>query len=80
MNVKRLFKGPIPYLIIAALVFWIGISLMSMNGFREVSTQEGLAFLEKGQVKEAVITDGDQRVDLTLTKADDEFGKQVQFY
>lgn len=80
MNVKRLFKGPIPYLIIAALVFWIGISLMSMNGFREVSTQEGLAFLDKGQVKEAVITDGDQRVDLTLTKADDEYGQQVQFY
>ncbi|HXH34307.1 MAG TPA: ATP-dependent zinc metalloprotease FtsH [Plantibacter sp.] len=80
MNFKRLFKGPIPYLIIAALVFWIGISLMSMNGFREVSTQEGLAFLSKGQVKEAVITDGDQRVDLTLTKADDEFGQQVQFY
>jgi cell division protease FtsH len=80
MNVKRLFKGPIPYLIIAALVFWIGISLMSMNGFREVSTQEGLAFLEKGQVKEAVITDGDQRVDLTLTKADDQYGNQVQFY
>ncbi|MGK9146063.1 ATP-dependent zinc metalloprotease FtsH [Plantibacter flavus] len=80
MNFKRLFKGPIPYLIIAALVFWIGISLMSMNGFREVSTQEGLAFLEKGQVKEAVITDGDQRVDLTLTKADDEYGQQVQFY
>ncbi|MGG7465928.1 MULTISPECIES: ATP-dependent zinc metalloprotease FtsH [unclassified Plantibacter] len=80
MNVKRLFKGPIPYLIIAALVFWIGISLMSMNGFREVSTQEGLAFLDKGLVKEAVITDGDQRVDLTLTKPDDKYGEQVQFY
>ncbi|HZK58765.1 MAG TPA: ATP-dependent zinc metalloprotease FtsH [Cryobacterium sp.] len=80
MNVKKLLRGPILYIVLAVIAVWIGSSLITMSGFREVSTQQGLEFLKEGKVAEAKIVDGEQRVDLTLTKADSTYGKEVQFY
>ena len=80
MNVKKLLRGPILYIVLAVIAVWIGSSLITMSGFREVSTQEGLGFLKDGKVAEATIVDGEQRVDLKLAKADKEYGEQVQFY
>ncbi|WP_105036012.1 ATP-dependent zinc metalloprotease FtsH [Cryobacterium aureum] len=80
MNVKKLLRGPILYIVLAVIAVWVGSSLITMSGFREVSTQEGLAYLKSGNVAEATIVDGEQRVDLTLTKASGDLGTQVQFY
>ncbi len=80
MNVKKLLRGPLLYIVLAVVAVWIGSSLITMSGFREVSTQEGLQFLQDGKVASAKIVDGEQRVDLTLTKADPKLGEQVQFY
>lgn len=80
MNVKKLLRGPLLYIVLAVVAVWIGSSLITMSGFREVSTQEGLAFLKDGKVASAKIVDGEQRVDLTLSKADPKLGDQVQFY
>lgn len=80
MNLKRIFKGPIPYILIAILAFWIGSSLLNIGGYKEISTQDGLELLKGNTVSEAVITQGENRVDLTLAKADGENGKLVQFY
>ena len=80
MNVKKLLRGPILYIVLAVIAVWVGSSLITMSGFREVSTQQGLEFLKDGKVSEAKIVDGEQRVDLTLAKEDSEFGKEVQFY
>src|SRR5680860_412346 len=79
MNVKKLLRGPILYILLAVIAVWVGSSLLTMSGFREVSTQEGLGFLKNGQVSEAKIVDGEQRVDLTLSKAAGDLGTQVQF-
>ncbi len=80
MNFKKIFRGPFLYIALAIVAVWIGTSLLTMSGFKEVSTQQGLQFLKDGKVSEALIVDGEQRVDLTLSAADKEFGKQVQFY
>lgn len=80
MNFKRIFKGPLPYILIAIIVFWVGSSLLNVNGFKEVSTDHGLELLEDGQVAEVTLTEGDNRADLTLEKADGDNGTMVQFY
>ncbi|MBG6238889.1 cell division protease FtsH [Mycetocola sp. CAN_C7] len=80
MNFKRIFKGPLPYILIAIIVFWVGSSLLNVNGFREVSTDHGLELLQDGKVDEVILTEGDNRADLTLAKADGDNGTMVQFY
>ncbi|MDJ0323754.1 ATP-dependent zinc metalloprotease FtsH [Cryobacterium sp. PH31-AA6] len=80
MNVKKLLRGPLLYIILAIVAVWVGSSLITMSGFREIPTQQGLEFLGDGKVAEAKIVDGEQRVDLTLLKADKDLGNQVQFY
>ena len=80
MDFKRIFRGPIIYIVLAIVAVWIGTTLLTGSGFKEVSTQEGLDLLKGSTVESAKIVDGEQRVDLTLTKADGDNGKQVQFY
>ncbi|GAB3122161.1 ATP-dependent zinc metalloprotease FtsH [Glaciibacter psychrotolerans] len=80
MNVKKLLRGPFLYIVLAIIAVWVGSSLLTMSGFKEISTQQGLEFLKDGKVAEATITDTDQRVDLTLTKASGDLGTEVQFY
>ena len=80
MNFKRLFRGPIPYIIVAIAVVLIGTSLFAGGGFKQITVKEGLALLSTGAVESAKIADVEQRVDLTLKKADGDNGTQVQFY
>ncbi|AWB87282.1 ATP-dependent zinc metalloprotease FtsH [Mycetocola zhujimingii] len=80
MNFKRIFKGPLPYILIAVIVFFVGSSLLNMNGYKEVTTEHGLELLADGKVAEATLTEGDNRADLTLEKADGDNGTMVQFY
>jgi cell division protease FtsH len=80
MKAKKLLRGPLLYILLAVIAVWVGSSLLTMSGFREISTQQGLDFLKDGKVAEVKIVDGEQRVDLTLTKEDATEGDQVQFY
>jgi cell division protease FtsH len=80
MDFKRIFRGPIIYIVLGVAVVWIASTLLTGSGFKEISTQQGLSLLSGGTVDSAKIVDGEQRVDLTLSKADGDNGKQVQFY
>lgn len=80
MNVKKIFRGPILYVVLAIIAVWIGSSLLTMSGFKGVSTQKGLELLSDDKVSSAKIVDGENRVDLTLKEADGSLGTQVQFY
>ncbi|MGO4592617.1 ATP-dependent zinc metalloprotease FtsH [Leifsonia sp. 2TAF2] len=80
MNVKKIFRGPILYVVLAIIVVWIGSSLITMSGFKSVSTQKGMEYLAQDKVSSAKIVDGENRVDLTLKQADGNLGDQVQFY
>ena len=78
---KKLFRGPLLYLVLAPLIVLLGWSLLSGGSVREVPTKQGLELLADGKAKTAEIVDGDQRVNLTLTKADPKLGSdQVYFY
>ena len=80
-RLKKIFKGPLVYLILAPIIVLLGWSLLSGAGVREVTTEQGLEMLANGEVKKAEIVDGDQRVNLTLEKADKKTGAtDVYFY
>ncbi len=78
MDFKKLFRGPLVYILLAVVVVSVGFSLLTGSGFREVTTQQGLEYLEAGEVESAKVIDGEQRVDLVLSQ-DDGDGTQVQF-
>ncbi|AJM78226.1 ATP-dependent zinc metalloprotease FtsH [Rathayibacter toxicus] len=80
MNVKRIFRGPLLYVVLAIVAVWIGSSVITMSGFRQISTEHGFELLKDGKVDSAKVVDGEQRVDLTLAQDDGDNGKQVQFY
>lgn len=80
MDFKRILRGPVIYILLAIAAVWIGATLLTGNGFKAITTQEGLTLLKGTTVESAKIVDGEQRVDLTLSVADGTNGKQVQFY
>ena len=80
MNVKKIFRHPVVYVLLIAVVLIAGFSLFSaFSGPKKITVQEGLELLQGDKVQEVLITDGDQRVDLTLSK-EYEGAKNVQFY
>src|SRR5690606_19590961 len=80
MNAKKIFRHPVLYVVLVAVVLIAGFSLFSsFSGPRQVTTQQGLELLNDGKASEVLITDGDQRVDLTLSSAY-EGATEVQFY
>ena len=80
MKLKKLFRGPLVYILLAVVAVWVGSTLISMTGFQAVSTDDGLTFLKENKVASATIVDIEQRVDLKLTEADAKYGKDVQFF
>ena len=68
MDFKRIFRGPVFYIVIALAIVAIGTSLLTASGFKEVTTQEGLDLLKGSTVESVKIVDGEQRVDLTLRR------------
>jgi len=80
MDFKKLTRNPFVYVLLIGVLLLIGVSLISgLTGPKQIKTQEGLELLAGDTVTQVVMTDGDQRVDLTLSK---EFqgSTVVQFY
>ncbi|TPX03348.1 cell division protein FtsH, partial [Schumannella luteola] len=85
MDFKRIFRGPLIYIILGVVILIVGFNLITAAaGFKQVTTQQGLELLGGSTVESVKIVDGEQRVDLTLSKAyssdDADYGTQVQFY
>ncbi|WP_312172527.1 AAA family ATPase, partial [Microbacterium sp.] len=80
MDVKKLTRNPLIYVALIGLLLFGGFLLISNLGApKQITTQEGLELLSGETVTEVVTTDGDQRVDMTLSKAF-EGSENVQFY
>ncbi|MDQ1126242.1 membrane protease FtsH catalytic subunit [Microbacterium sp. LKL04] len=80
MNVKKLSRNPFVYVVLIGVLLIIGMTLISnLTGAKSITTQQGLSLLDGSTVSKAVITDGDNRVDLTLNEAF-EGSTNVQFY
>ncbi len=83
MNVRRLVRGPILWVVIAVILLYIGASTLATPRISKIDTSDGISLLADGKVDQAKITEGVQRVDLTLKddfqKDDKNLGKLVQF-
>lgn len=80
MDFKKITRNPLFYVLLIGVFLIVGFSLISsLNGAKQISTQEGLELLGGETVIEVVNTDGDQRVDMTLSK-EYEGATDVQFY
>ncbi|HIZ35911.1 MAG TPA: ATP-dependent zinc metalloprotease FtsH [Candidatus Ruania gallistercoris] len=85
MNLKKLLRGPLIWILIPIIVIIVSFQLMGGGGVREIDTSAGLELLSGDTVEQAEITDGEQRVALTLSEdyvAEDgeNYGQQVEFY
>ncbi len=80
MDIKKITRNPLFYVLMIGFLLVVGFSLISsLGGAKQISTQEGLELLKGDTVTEVVNTDGDQRVDMKLSKAY-EGAEDVQFY
>ncbi len=69
MDFKRILRGPLVYIVVGVLTLFIGFSLLTGSGSRQITTEEGLHLLSANAVKTVKIYDSEQRVDLTLNSS-----------
>lgn len=87
MNVKRLFRGPFIWVALAVALSLAAFSMLQMPTVQQIDTSAGLELLKDKKAEQVLVTEGTQRVDLTLTEAYDpdpkeegDLGKQVYFF
>ena len=67
MNAKRFLRGPLFWILLAVLLVLVGSSLVSgIGGPERIDTSQAVADIQSDRVEKAVITDGDQVLELTL--------------
>jgi cell division protease FtsH len=79
MTVRRLLRRFAPWLVVAVVVTWVAVSL-SAPKVTKIDTSTGLELLASGNVEQAKIVDGDQRVELTLKEPVEDLGTRVKFF
>ena len=80
MDVKKVSKNPLIYIALIGVLLFAGFLLISnLSAPKQITVQQGLELLDGKTVTKVVNTDGDQRVDLTLSK-EFEGSTNVQFY
>ena len=58
MNVKRLARGPILWVVIAVILLYIGASTLAAPKISKIDTSDGMTLIEDGKVEQAKITEG----------------------
>ncbi|MBE1514818.1 ATP-dependent zinc metalloprotease FtsH [Nesterenkonia halotolerans] len=79
MNFKKIFTGPLFWILLAVVLLLLVVPMMfssSANGQR-VDTNVGMELLADGEVEEAQVEDGDQRVTLNLSSPYEQDGEEV---
>jgi len=79
MDIKRLLRGPILWIVVVGILLWIAASFLLVPGYHGISTQAGLNLLKGDTVSKIATHDPDQYVDLTLSTPY-KGNKLVQFY
>lgn len=69
MNAKKFARGPLLWILLPLVILVGGLMLLQGGGVQTIPTSEGMAILkdEPATIKQAEITEGYQRVHLTLT-------------
>ncbi|MBN9605764.1 MAG: ATP-dependent zinc metalloprotease FtsH [Actinomycetales bacterium] len=80
MDFKRILRGPLIWILAGIVAFAVAFMLFTQaTGFKQITTQQGLELLGGDTVKTVKVIDGDQRVDMTLSKPYEDVGTLVQF-
>jgi cell division protease FtsH len=69
MNVKRVARGPIIWIVLAGGLLMLWLWSLQPQEYTPVDTSVAVSLIEKGQVSSARLITGDQRLELTLTSA-----------
>ncbi|MCP2266459.1 ATP-dependent zinc metalloprotease FtsH [Promicromonospora thailandica] len=69
MNIKKLLSGPVIWILVALVVVTLAISALNQPNVSRIETSQGIELLEGGTVEHALMVDGEQRVELELSKA-----------
>jgi cell division protease FtsH len=70
--VKRIFRGPWIWIVIAVVGVLVALQYLAPNGgYQEVDTSEMVAHLEANEVESIVFVDGDQEMRATLKDGDE---------
>ncbi len=73
MDVKRIFRGPWLWIVVAVIGVLLALQYLSPNGgYQQINTSAMVAHLKGGSVKTIQFVDGDQQMKATLTN-----GKKV---
>ena len=80
MNAKKITRNPLIYVLVIGALLFCGFLLISgLTAPAKITTQQGLELLNGKTVTKVVTTDGDQRVDLELSKPFED-ANRVQFF
>src|SRR5687767_56494 len=67
MDVKRIFRGPWLWIVVAVVGVLVALQYLAPNGgYDEIDTSEMTAHIKAGEVKELLFVDGDQEIRATL--------------
>ena len=67
MNMKRVARGPLLWILLAVLLVLLGSSLVSnVSGVKDVDTWQAVDYIEQNQAKSATLIDREQRIEMTL--------------
>ncbi|MEO0048675.1 MAG: hypothetical protein RL556_7 [Actinomycetota bacterium] len=80
MKFKKIFSGPLVWILFAVTVMLIGSSMLNTRSVKQVSTSTGLRLIAHGDAAKVNVIDAEQRVDVELRATSEKYGKKVQFY
>ena len=67
MDAKRIFRGPLIWIVLAVFLVMLGWPLIAgISGPKTVDTWQAISSIQGNQVKEATLVDREQRIELTL--------------
>ncbi len=73
---KRKFfqRAPFIYAMVAVLITLIGLNMLTAGNNPRISTEQGLSLLADAELKKVEIVDGEQKVNLELTRPEEKTG------
>ena len=71
MDVKRIFRGPWFWIVIAVVGVLVALQYLAPNGgYQEIDTSQMAADIQSGEIKDITFIDGDQEIRATLDNGD----------
>jgi cell division protease FtsH len=81
MDLKRLTRGPLIWLIAAMAVVFIGLRIFAPGQYQTIDTSTAIQLIRDDQVNKATMINGEQRLELKLkTPYKDKYSDVVSFY